>query len=177
MRSKLLAVAILLLASVLTFGQADKIYLHNGKVVEGTVIKVAEFTVVYKYLNEDAEQTISKYGVGKIIYGKSGRTEDISEKIVINSKDDWEKVVILEDKSGVAGLTKVGEIRGKTAMINYRTAAGNDKKSQEKLKKDAAEQGCPFILLTSDKDAALQSSSSMGWGRSQSTKKGIAYKY
>lgn len=49
--------------STMAFSQSDKLYLHNGKTVEGSVVRNTEFTVVYKYVNEDAEQTISKYAV------------------------------------------------------------------------------------------------------------------
>ena len=53
------------------FAQNDKISLHNGKTIEGTVVRIGEFTVIFKYANEDAEQTVGKYAVSKIIYGKS----------------------------------------------------------------------------------------------------------
>lgn len=175
MKSFLLALS--LLVTTLVSAQTDKISLHNGKTVEGTVVKVGEFNIIYKYVNEDAEQTISKYGVAKITYGKSGRVEEITKKIVVSTKEDWESVVILEDKTQVAGLTKVGEIKGKTSMINYRSAAGSDRKAQEKLKKEAAEQGCPFILMTSDKDAGMAAGSSRSFGGTQSMKAGVAYKY
>src|ERR1044072_3477501 len=163
MKNFLLAVALLI--SSAAFSQNDKIFMHNGKTVEGSVVRVAEFTIVFKYANEDAEQTVGKYAVDKIIYGKSGREEKISDKIVVSSKTDWDKVVLLEDKSQVAGLTKVDEIKGKTAFINYRTAAGSDKKAEQKLKEGAAEKGCQFILMTSDKDLNLTgagSSNSLG---------------
>jgi sRNA-binding regulator protein Hfq len=164
--------------SVAAFAQNDKIYLHNGKNIEGTVVRVAEFTIVFKYANEDAEQTVGKYTVEKIVYGKSGREEEVTEKVVVNSKDDWEKVVLLEDKSQVAGLTKVDEIKGKTAFINYRTAAGSDKKSEQKLKEEAASKGCEFVLMTSDKDLNLGGAGSANaLGNTQSIKKGVAYKY
>lgn len=159
-----------LFISLAVSAQNDKIYLHNGKNIEGTVVKVAEFTVVFKYANEDAEQTVGKYAVAKIVYGKSGREEKVSDKIVVSSKDDWESVVILEDKSEVAGLTKVDDVKGKTATFyNFHSSSGNDRKAEQKLKQDAAAMGCPFILLTADKDANLVSR--------QSVKKGIAYKY
>ncbi len=174
---KALFVILSLCIASFSFAQADKLYLHSGKTVDANVVRVADYAIIYKYVNEDAEQTISKYCVEKIVYGKSGRTEDVTKKIVVNSKDDWQNVVILEDKAAATGLTKVGDIRGKTSLINYRTAAGNDKKAEEKLKKEAAEQGSPFVLLTSDKDAGLQSGFSRGLGGTQSTKKGIAYKY
>ena len=53
--------------------QVDKIYKHNGEVVEGKVIKLEEYTVIFKYDGEDAENTLSKYAIEKIVYGKSCR--------------------------------------------------------------------------------------------------------
>jgi sRNA-binding regulator protein Hfq len=98
--------------------QVDKIYKHNGEVVDGKVIRLEEYTVVFKYDGEDAENTIGKYAIEKIVYGKSGRVEEVTEKIVINGEADWDKVVILEEKSYIAGLKKVDEVRGKTGLIN-----------------------------------------------------------
>src|SRR5215831_6730090 len=137
MRKIFLALA--LFFSIAVSAQTDKIYMHNSKVVDGNVVRITEFTVVYKYAGEDAEQTVSKYAVNKIVYGKSGREEKVTDKIVVTSKDDWENVVLLEDKSETAGLTNVGEIKGKTSgWISYRTGAGKDRKSEERLKQDAA---------------------------------------
>jgi len=169
--------ALFLLISVAALSQTDKIYMHNGKTIEGSVMRVAKFTIVFKYANEDAEQTVGKYAVEKIIYGKSSREEKITDKIAVFSKDDWEKVVILIDKSEVAGLTKVDEVKGKTAMINYRTAAGSSAKAEKDLKQKAADMGCAFILMTSDKDADLSGRSGRGLGGTQSMKAGVAYKY
>jgi hypothetical protein len=174
---KNLFLALFLLINVAALSQNDKIYMHNGKTVEGTVIRVAEFTLIFKYANEDAEQTAGKYAVKKIVYGKSGREEKITDKISVLSKDDWEKVVMLVDKSEVAGLTKVNEVKGKTAMINYRTAAGSSAKAEKDLKQKAAEEGCPFVLMTSDKDADLSGHNGRGLGGTQSMKTAFAYKY
>ena len=155
--------------------QADKIYKHNGEVVDGKVIRLDEYTVIFKYDGEDAENTIGKYAIEKIVYGKTGRVEEVTEKIVINGESDWEKVVILEDKSYIAGLKKVGEVRGKTGLINFQTGNTGDKKAQKKLKMDAVKQGCPFILLTSDKTTVGANSNALGG--SQAIKTGVSYKY
>ena len=61
--------------------QGDKIFKHSGEIVEGKVIRLEEYTIDFVYEGEDAENTIGKYAVEKIIYGKSGREEDITEKI------------------------------------------------------------------------------------------------
>jgi len=172
---KIILLMVVALTSVFANAQTDEIVKHNGETIKGKVIKLEEYTIVFKYDGEDAENTISKYAVEKITYGKSGRVEEVTEKIVINGEDDWEKVVILEDKAYIAGLKKEGEVRGKTAFINYQTANTGDKKAEKKLKMAAAEMGCPFILQTADKNSV--GASSNGLGGSQAVKKGIAYKY
>jgi len=168
----LLAVAFLGFAAN---AQVDKIHKHTGVVVEGKVIKLEEYTIVFRYDGEDAENTIGKYAIEKIVYGKTGRVEEVTEKIVINGEADWEKVVILEDKAYIAGLKKVDEVRGKTGLINYHTGNTGDKKAEKKLKIEAAKMGCPFILQTADKATVGASSNSLGG--SQVIKKGIGYKY
>nr|WP_298655103.1 hypothetical protein [uncultured Flavobacterium sp.] len=155
--------------------QNDKIYKHNGETVEGTVVRLDEYTITFKYTNEDAENVVGKYAIEKIVYGKSGRTEEITEKITINGEDDWEKVVILEDKAYIAGLKKGDEVRGKTGLINFQTGNTGDKKAEKKLKMEAAKLGCPFILLTADKATVGANSNQLGG--SQVIKKGVGYKY
>lgn len=164
-----------MLSTSTIFAQGDVISKHSGEVVKGKVIRVDEYTVVFKYDGEDAENSIGKYAIEKIVYGKSGRVEDVTEKIVVNGEDDWEKVVVLEEKSYIAGLKKVSEIRGKTGLVNFQTGNTGDKKAQKKLKMAAAALGCPFILMTSDKTTVGANSNAIGG--SQAIKTGLAYKY
>ena len=156
--------------SLTTFAQNDAMVKHSGEKLEVKVIKVGETTIAYKYPGEDAEQTIGKFAVASIVYGTSGRKEVISEKIVVSGKGDWEKVQILTDKVQVLGLKKGEEVRGKTSgMLSYNTAGSADKKATKKIKEAAAEDGAPFVLMTSDKND--------GFGVKQSIKNGVAYSY
>ena len=115
MKKFLFLVAVLVVS--VASAQVDQIFKHNGEEVKGTVIRLEEYTVVFTYENETAENTIGKYAVQKIVYGSSGRVEEVTEKIDISGKDGWENVVILEDKSYIAGLKKGDEVRGKTGLI------------------------------------------------------------
>ncbi len=143
---------------------------HSGETLDVKIIKVNETTINFKYPGEDAEQTIGKYAVATITYGASGRKEDITEKIVVSGKDDWEKVQILTDASEVVGLKKGEEIKGKTSgFYSFNSAGSADKKATKKIKEEAAEAGAPFILMTADK--------ADGFGVKQSIKKGITYSY
>ena len=159
-----------------TNAQTDKIFKHNGEEINAKVLKVEEYTLVFKYDGEDVENTISKYAVEKVAY-KSGRVEEMTSKIVVNGEDDWEKVVILEDKSYIAGLKKGDEIRGKTGFVSFHTGNTADKKAQKKLKMEAAKAGFPFILLTENKDINQSGATGPSFGAVQSIKKGVTYKY
>ncbi len=162
------------LFGVVTYAQEtasnfDKIFKHSGETIDVKVIKVGEDEITFKYPGEDAEQLIGKLAVKQIVYA-SGRKEDISPKIDVISKSDWEQVQIATSQSAVIGLKKGDEIRGKTSgMFSYHTAGSADKKATRKLKEAAAEAGAPIILLTADK--------SDGFGIKQSIKKGVMYFY
>ena len=168
---KIITVLVLTLSALFSFAQtADKMKKHSGETLDVKVIKVNEETISYKYPGEDAEQTIGKFAVASITYGSSGRKEEITEKIEISDKGDWEKVQIITTINQVVGLKKGEEVKGKTAgLISYNTAGSADKKATKRLKEAAAELGAPFILLTSDK--------SDGFGVKQSMKKGVTYNY
>jgi hypothetical protein len=133
------------------FGQVDKIYKHSGEVIEGQIKRVGEFTVEFTYDGEDAIQALSRYSVNKVFYGKSTRIEDVSSKIEITDDDDWNKVILLEDKALVAGLKKGDDLKSKTGWVNFRSGNGKDERAEKVLKQQAAEVRCPFILLLSDK--------------------------
>ena len=172
---KIIVTLALILGFAISNAQTDVITKHSGETVKGKVIKVEEYTIVFKYDGEDAENTLSKYAIQKIVYGKSGRVEDVTEKITVSTEDDWEKVIVLEEKSYIAGLKKVEEVRGKTGLINFQTGNTGDKKAAKKLKMAAAAIGCPFILMTADKTTVGANSNAIGG--TQAIKTGIAYKY
>ena len=168
---------LMLLVSASLFATAafsqDKISLHNGTTIDGKVIRVSEYTIDYTFQNETAEQTVSKYAVDNIVYGSSGRTEHVTDKVNISGEEGWKNVVLLEDKSQITGLTKVDNIKGKSAFFNMRSANGTDTKATLDLKKKAAKLGCSFVYVTADKDSRFGT----GLGSNQTTKQAIALKY
>lgn len=85
--------------------------------------------------------------------------------------------MIIDNTDEIAGLTRKGEVKGKTAFINYRTGEGSDKTALKKLKMDAAANRCAFVYITTDKDIDRKSYEGGSFGQLQSIKKGIAYSY
>ena len=103
---------------LLSIGQTnDKLLKHSGESLTVKVIKVGENTINFKYPGEEAEQTLSKFAVATITYGGSGRKETITEKIIISSKEDWEKVEVLTDASQVIGLKKEKKLKVKLLVF------------------------------------------------------------
>lgn len=172
---KLILILSLIVSINVVNAQQDIITKHNGESIKGKVVRLDEYTITFRYDGEDADNIISKYAVEKIVYGKNGREEKITEKITINNKNDWNKVVILEDKGYISGLKKVGEVRGNTAWINLQTGNTGDRKAEKKLKMAAADLGCQFILLTVDKTTVGNSSNQLGG--TQAIKAGVGYRY
>lgn len=160
------------MANFATFAHAsdvpDKLFKHDGETLEARIIRVGEYTITYAYVGEAAEQVISKYAVKQIVYG-SGRTEKVTDKIVVTGEDDWENVIILEDKSQISGLIKKDEIRGKTSgIMSLQTFGSADKKAEKKLKQATAQLGCPFVFMAADKNNVKTT---------QAVKNGFAYAY
>ena len=175
MKKHIIAAVALLSCSIHAHAQMDSIYLHNHTAIAGTVLRVTEYTVVFRYADEDAEQSYGKYAVWKVVYGKSKRKQKITPKYIVNGEEDWDNVIIIENTEEIAGLHRVDEVMGKSARINYRTGAGSDKVALRRIKQHAAELGCPFVLITEDKDKNYEK-----WGTSHNTqtiKRAIAYSY
>lgn len=161
--------ATLLVAGLTQINAQDKIKKHSGETIDVKVRRVDESTINFTYPNEEAEQSIGRLAVASITYG-SGRKEEISEKVIVSGKDDWENVQIVTDKSLILGLKKGEEVKGKTSgLLSYNTAGSADKKATKRIKEAAAEMGAPFVLLSSEKTD--------NFGVKQSIKNGITYSY
>ena len=157
------------------FGMEDTLILHNGSKIIGEVVNVNHFMVTFKYKNEKSEHEISHYAIERIHY-VSGRVQSLTEKVNINGEEDWEKVIILEDKEQTAGLKRKGEISAHTRFLNLHTAYSGNNKVAEKLKREAAKQKYPFILISFER-ATVYNGLIKSWGAVQEIKKAFCYQY
>ncbi|HPW97380.1 MAG TPA: hypothetical protein PK218_02350 [Flavobacterium sp.] len=154
----------------------DVVTLHNGSTLEGKVSSTDGATITFTYKGEDVSTKISKIAINSITYA-SGRKQVVTEKLVLEGKDAFQKVILTKNPEDVEGLTRIGEVKGKTAFISYRTGANADKKSEERLKEDCYKLGGVVVLVTEDKDYAVGKTYQKGLGSSQTRMIGVAYKY
>ena len=164
---------LLLFVPFLSYSQ-DRIYTHKGDSIICKVIEMGEKTIKFKYEGEEFVDLITKNLVSQIKFA-SGRVQKVTDKIIITSELDWEKVIITNVESDVEGLERVGEMMAKASSGWSTTNQGKlQKKAMNKLKKQAAEQGCHIILIltTTGKGGHF----GMSGGAKQSIT-GVGYKY
>lgn len=70
----------------------DEVYFHNGTVAKGTVSEVTEQFIKFCYQGENVVNTISRNALAQIRFS-SGRVQEMSQKVIVNSPNDWEKFV------------------------------------------------------------------------------------
>lgn len=149
---KFIPVFLFLLAlPFLSMAQEDKIYLHNGQTIVGKVLSVEGENVNFVYLKMENVKCGS-YAIEKIVYA-DGKTTIMSPKIIVTSKDDWEKVRILMPNDDISGLkyqSFVGDIRKPITPEMVDT----DKEAVKKMKEEAAAKGYPFVQVTAKKNIA-----------------------
>ena len=154
----------------------DVVSLHNGTTLDGKVSGTEGQSITFTYKGEDVSTKISKIAINSITYA-SGRKQVVTEKINLEGKDAFQKVILTKNAEDVEGLTRIGEVKGKTAFISYRTGANADKKSEERLKEDCYKLGGVVVYVTEDKDYAVGKTYQKGLGSSQTRMVGVAYKY
>lgn len=110
--------------------------------------------VGFTYPKESSINSEYKNCLIKIIYA-SGREENCAgEKklAIINSEKDWEKVEITSNLDDVKGLTKLGEVIGKSGWGGGYAQGLGDKIARKDLKKSAAKLGAAIVLLQDKPD-------------------------
>jgi hypothetical protein len=160
----------------LSVNAQDVLKLHNGSTIDCKVKSTDGSIITFVYTGEELIQKISKIAINSIKFA-SGRTQVITEKIDLSGEDAFQNGILTKNLDDVEGLTRIGEVKGKTAFISYRSGANADKKSEERLKQDCLKIGGVVVLVTEDKDYAVGKTYEKGLGSSQTRMVGVAYKY
>ena len=126
----------------------DLIIMFNKDTLNVTVLKNSPDIVEYKYQNESVINSINKKEINKIIFS-SGRVEVFNEKKLptIESRKDWEKVIITFDENDIVGLTECGTVVGTSSSGVVGAKLDKGEGAMKQMKKQAAELGAPIILI------------------------------
>ena len=136
-------------SSVTCFAQ-DEVIFHNGKVAKGKVSEVTEQYIKFCYEGEEVTNIIGRCSVSEIKFS-SGRTEQMSQKIVVETPKDWEKVRVVYDKNEVLGLKSLGQVeKHSSGTWSFSITGGHfSEKTLKKVRQEAAKRGgCIVLVLT-----------------------------
>ncbi|MBU0942806.1 MAG: hypothetical protein KKD36_15395 [Bacteroidetes bacterium] len=145
---KILFLSLSLFLGCNAFSQTHQLVQHDGSIQEVNFIKQEQNLVIYSHPESQEQKSISVHAVAVVKDLKSSEKQNISTKNQINSKEDYLKVVILNDKDEAAGLKVAEEFKGqlnKTKGISVWEQLENTKRA---LKYRAAEKGYPFVAIT-----------------------------
>ena len=151
----------------------DKLYTHKGDTLNVYVQEVNENSVKFTYPKEQIVNVFSKNIIDKIEY-ESGRVEQVSEKIIINGKEDWQKVVVTNLESDIQGLTKGEELKAKAKGTTFTSQGRVEARAFNKLRKEAASKGYHTLLILT---TTGQSGKLVAYSSASSSIRAIGYKY
>jgi 5S rRNA maturation endonuclease (ribonuclease M5) len=130
---KILFLSISLFLGCNAFSQTHQLVQHDGSIQDVNFIKQEQNLVIYSAIVKDL---------------KSSETQNISTKNQINSKEDYLKVVILNDKDEAAGLKVAEEFKGQLNKAKGISVWEQLENTKRALKYRAAEKGYPFVAIT-----------------------------
>ena len=142
-----------LFSMCLVVNAQDKVVLKTGDTLVVMVTKNTEKTIEFTYPNETLVNEKHKREIECIIYA-SGRREEIKFASVvvpeINSKNDWEKVIITRNREDVTGLTLVKNLAVSAGGGMFNTISSSQGMAIKQMKKKAAKLKCGIVLITSE---------------------------
>lgn len=140
-----------LLFSYSCFAQ-DVVVFHNGKTAEGKVSEVTDQFIRFMYKGEDVVNIIGRCAISEVRFS-SGRVQQMSQKIYIDSPKDWEKVRVVYDKNEVLGLKSLGQVaKHSSGTWSFSITGGHfSEKVLKKIRKEAANRGGCIVLVLSEK--------------------------
>lgn len=145
-------IIVFLLTTLPTVAQ-DKVVLRDSTVMDVQIVETNDKSIFFTYPNESIKNEKSKSVIAYIIYA-SGRREDFKQDVqvpTISSEEDWEKVIITNNREDVAGLEKVQTLTTSGGSgLRFASVTSAHEKATKKLKQAAAKNGCGIVLIISE---------------------------
>lgn len=135
--------------------QTHQIVKHDGETIEINFIKNENNLVYYTLPKSAEEKTISQYAVSQLNEKSKSTSEVISEKIQLNGKSDYKKVVVLK-KHQTKGLKETGLITSFYSGTKGENPLSFIDNGEKRLKQNAADKGSQFIVILSNKPKNLK---------------------
>lgn len=142
---KNLILFLFIIFSVTLFPQTHTLVKHNGEKLNVNFIKNTNNTVYYNSGKDQVEQSISSFAVAEVINTTTNKSTKISDKIVINGEQDYNKVIVIAS-TATTGLSSSKQTTVPN-RIKGQTPLAIQQQNLVALKRKAAKEGLPFVAV------------------------------
>ncbi|WP_029271337.1 hypothetical protein [Flavobacterium sp. KJJ] len=152
---KILYFTLSILFANIAISQTHQITKHNGEQLEVNFIK-SENDLIYYSLNGSAEEIkISKYAVSQITNKQTKQTQKISDKVIVDSKDDYKMVTVLPQEKTI-GLKQAATFSGVSTRTKGESPIANQNQTALRIKGKSALNGYPFVSIIEKPDGKYE---------------------
>lgn len=135
-----------LFLSISIFAQTHEIVKHNGQKMDVNFIKLENNLLYYSPNGSSEELKISKYAVAFLNTKATDKSELITPKITINSKNDISTIIFLSSEQ-LIGLEKQTSFIVNHSVNKGGTSFFENEIRNKKIKYKVAELGFPFVFV------------------------------
>ena len=115
-------------------------------------IKTENNLVYFNSGKDQVEQTISTFAVAELINTSTNATTKVSDKIVVNGEQDYNKVIVIAPNA-TTGLSSTTNGSKFVNRVKGQTPLAVQQQSITALKRKAAKEGIPFVSLAQNNRA------------------------
>ena len=137
------------------FADSHIIVKQNGEKIEVNYVTTKNNTVFYSLPGSSTVNEMSLFAINKVIDKKTNNILIDNQKVDVSGKTGYKKVQLITNTQinglhqGVALKTAVHKSKGQTKSDWIADAS-------TRIKKQAAEQGFPFVVITNQTDSKLE---------------------
>jgi len=130
----------------IAISQTHQITKHNGEQLDVNFIKNENGLIYYSLNGSSEEIKISKHAVSSITNKQTKLTQKISDKVIVDSKDDYKMVTVLPQEKTI-GLKQAASFKGVSTRTKGEPPIANQKQTALRIKTKSAVGGYPFVSI------------------------------
>lgn len=139
----------------IAISQTHQITKHNGEQLDVNFIKNENGLIYYSLNGSSEEIKISKHAVSSIMNKQTKQTQKISDKVIVDSKDDYKMVTVLSQEKAI-GLKQAASFTGVSTRTKGEPPIANQKQTAMRIKTKSASNGYPFVSIIEKADGKYE---------------------
>ncbi|KFF07435.1 hypothetical protein [Flavobacterium reichenbachii] len=139
----------------IAISQTHQITKHSGEQLDVNFIKHEKDLIHYSVNGNSEEIKISKHAVSHLTNKQTKQTQKISDKVIVNSKDDYKMVTVLPQEKTI-GLKQAANFSGVSTRTKGEPPIANQNQTAMRIKTQSASNGYPFVSIVEKADGKYE---------------------